>query len=370
MADTFYDSYGNQVEQGAAGAWNASAFDRGQGAPNDGFRPGPDYINRNQQAPVPSIPANEGLNTPTASMNMPSFGGTSLPNPYTYSPQTHATGNPNQTQAPGTTPTYGNGQPGAPVSPYGANPFLPNPTVAQPNGTNQAQNPMWWASQSTADQVAKMLGGTVQATNPFGGNFSANQPQYMIQLPDGRMVNPGSDVADLYNHGYSQNFIDEALTRLKNNDFTPAGPNNRPQLQLDPSVAPYFKQGDAGQVSVTPLGQNPTGGTTGNTGANPLQSFLSQLQQMLAPKQQTDPFAGLIAQLYGSNPINTALGQNSSLSNSLLSSGQSTSSIAQLLNVLFSLRNNPSSGILSPLFWGSQAGSGGNSQSNYFPTFP
>jgi hypothetical protein len=55
-----------------------------------------------------------------------------------------------------------------------------------------------------------MVGGKVVESNQFtgtGGPFQQQQPNYMVQLPDGRMINPGL-VASFYDHGYPQSYID------------------------------------------------------------------------------------------------------------------------------------------------------------------
>ena len=55
-----------------------------------------------------------------------------------------------------------------------------------------------------------MVGGKVVQANQFtpgGGPFQQQQPNYMVQLADGRMINPGL-VASFYTHGYPQSYVD------------------------------------------------------------------------------------------------------------------------------------------------------------------
>jgi len=112
-----------------------------------------------------------------------------------------------------------NSQPAAPATPapappptaesvFGANPWIANPGGQGPNGITYGYNPIYFATPATAAKVAQMVGGKVVATNaitPFGP-FTQNQPNQMVQLPNGRMINAGV-IADFYNHGYPQQYI-------------------------------------------------------------------------------------------------------------------------------------------------------------------
>ena len=61
--------------------------------------------------------------------------------------------------------------------------------------------------------VAQMLGGTVVPMNALtpSGPFVQNQPNQMVQLPNGRVVNAGL-IADMYNHGYTQQQVNQMVT--------------------------------------------------------------------------------------------------------------------------------------------------------------
>jgi hypothetical protein len=92
---------------------------------------------------------------------------------------------------------------------FGPNPWISNPTGQGPGGS-YAYNPYYFATAQTAATVAQMVGGTVVQSNQFtpnGGPFAQQQPNNMVQLPDGRLINPGL-VASFYNHGYSQSYVD------------------------------------------------------------------------------------------------------------------------------------------------------------------
>jgi hypothetical protein len=109
--------------------------------------------------------------------------------------------------------------PPAPVLPptaesvFGPNPWVSNPTGTGPNGISFGYNPFYFASHETAVKVAQMVGGTVVQSNQFtpsGGGFNQQQPNEMVRLADGRLINPGL-VASFYTHGYPQSYIDQMI---------------------------------------------------------------------------------------------------------------------------------------------------------------
>jgi hypothetical protein len=97
---------------------------------------------------------------------------------------------------------------------FGPNPWLADPTGEGPNSTVTHYNPVYFATQQTVQTVAQMLGGTVvqsvQITTAPGSPFQQDQPNYMVQLPNGGLVNPGF-IADLYTHGWNQTFINQQI---------------------------------------------------------------------------------------------------------------------------------------------------------------
>jgi hypothetical protein len=96
---------------------------------------------------------------------------------------------------------------------FGPNPWMTNPTGIAPNGVTYSYNPFYFATRLTAEKVAQMAGGTVVESKQFtpaGGAFAQQQPNYMVQLNDGRLINPGL-VASFYTHGYSQSYVDQMV---------------------------------------------------------------------------------------------------------------------------------------------------------------
>jgi hypothetical protein len=71
---------------------------------------------------------------------------------------------------------------------------------------------MYFATKQTAETVAKMVGGKVVERNDIlpSGPFSQMQPNQMVELPNGRVINAGL-VASFYTHGYSQGYIDHMI---------------------------------------------------------------------------------------------------------------------------------------------------------------
>jgi hypothetical protein len=92
---------------------------------------------------------------------------------------------------------------------FGPSPWVTNPTGTAPDGSSYDYNPMYFATEATAAQVAQMVGGTVVASDQIadGGSFVQQQPNQMVQLADGKLINPGL-VASFYTHGYPQSYID------------------------------------------------------------------------------------------------------------------------------------------------------------------
>lgn len=98
-------------------------------------------------------------------------------------------------------------------SPFGANPWLTDPTGSGP-GPVTNYNPIYFATAQTAQTVAQMTGGTVVSENEIasspGSPFQQNQPNLMVQLPNGGLINPGL-VADIYTHGWNQAFENQQV---------------------------------------------------------------------------------------------------------------------------------------------------------------
>ena len=94
--------------------------------------------------------------------------------------------------------------------------FGPNPWISDAGGKGPAgtysYNKYYFATPETAAKVAQMLGGKVVATNditPFGP-FVQNQPNQMVQMPDGRLINAGI-IASYYDRGATQQSVDALI---------------------------------------------------------------------------------------------------------------------------------------------------------------
>jgi hypothetical protein len=98
-------------------------------------------------------------------------------------------------------------------SPFGASPWLSDPTGSGP-GPVTNYNPIYFATAQTAQTVAQMTGGTVVSENEItsapGSPFQQNQPNLMVELPNGGLINPGL-VADIYTHGWNQAFENQQV---------------------------------------------------------------------------------------------------------------------------------------------------------------
>ena len=94
---------------------------------------------------------------------------------------------------------------------------MTNPGGKAPNGLTYNYNPVYFATPETAAKVAQMVGGKVVETNAITplGPFQQNQPNEMVQLANGRMINAGI-IASLYDHGYSQQYVDKLVSNEVN----------------------------------------------------------------------------------------------------------------------------------------------------------
>jgi hypothetical protein len=71
---------------------------------------------------------------------------------------------------------------------------MSDPTGSGPTGSF-GFNPQYFPTQETAETIASMLGGKVVPQNVMltapGSHFRQNQPNYMIEMPNGNVLNPG-----------------------------------------------------------------------------------------------------------------------------------------------------------------------------------
>jgi hypothetical protein len=117
----------------------------------------------------------------------------------------------NSTQAATTSTASAADDPAGPL--FGASPWVTNPTGTGPAGVTN-YNPIYFATTQTAQTVAQMVGGTVVSMNDItsapGSPFQQSQPNLMVQLPNGGLINPGL-VADIYTHGWNQSFENQQV---------------------------------------------------------------------------------------------------------------------------------------------------------------
>lgn len=109
-----------------------------------------------------------------------------------------------------------------PESVFGGSPWLADPVGKNPDGSEFSYNSWYFATPQAAAQVAQMLGGTVVSSNEFtapGSPFVQQQPNLMVQMPDGGQINAGL-VASFYSHGYSQSYIDTLISNEINGTTT------------------------------------------------------------------------------------------------------------------------------------------------------
>jgi hypothetical protein len=96
---------------------------------------------------------------------------------------------------------------------FGASPWLTDPTGNGP-GPVTHYNPIYFATPETAQTVAQMVGGTItsmQVMTPTPGSpFQQDEPNLMVQLPNGGLINPGL-IADIYTHGWNQAFENQQV---------------------------------------------------------------------------------------------------------------------------------------------------------------
>lgn len=96
---------------------------------------------------------------------------------------------------------------------FGANPWMTNTSGSTPLGQSYGFNSLYFATDTTAEKVAQLLGGKVVQENALCGDngvFLQQQKNNMIELPNGRIVNAGL-IANFYNHGYTQSYIDTLI---------------------------------------------------------------------------------------------------------------------------------------------------------------
>jgi hypothetical protein len=134
-------------------------------------------------------------------------------------------------------------------SPYpdlGPHPFMSNPTGTGPTGSF-GFNPEYFPTEQTATKIADMLGGKVvpqtAILNATGSPFKQNQVNYMVELPNGRTINPGV-IAQAISVGQPRTMIDAIIASEVTGDDVQPGqappfvPVNRPIQSTAVPAAP------------------------------------------------------------------------------------------------------------------------------------
>ena len=106
------------------------------------------------------------------------------------------------------------------ASAFGSQPFMDNPGGTGPEGIILNFNPVYFATQATAEKVASLVGGTVvaeDATITNVGVFQQAESNEMIQFANGSSVNAGL-IANFFDHGYSQSYINSLLANVTNGE--------------------------------------------------------------------------------------------------------------------------------------------------------
>lgn len=172
--------------------------------------PRPVYTPRPGTASTTLTPAGNRPDFQTLLNKQPTSGSTTAA-PVTAPPSPSGTIGSIMLGAPGPSanPTYSE-PPMAPTaqSLFGANPWITDPGGKGENGS-YGYNKYYFATPETAAKVAQMLGGKVvemNAMTPYGP-FKQNQPNEMVQMPDGRLINAGI-IASYYDHGWAQQTVD------------------------------------------------------------------------------------------------------------------------------------------------------------------
>jgi hypothetical protein len=139
-----------------------------------------------------------------------------------------AQGSPQQTStqsspSQSTTPAQASSTDATPTmeSKFGSQPWMSNPGGTGPNGEKWSYNPIYFATQATAETVASLVGGTVIQKDDIitggGGPFQQTAQNELIHFADGRTVNAGL-IANIFNHGYSQSYVDAQLKAITDGD--------------------------------------------------------------------------------------------------------------------------------------------------------
>jgi hypothetical protein len=209
------------------------------------------------------------------------------------------------TKAPASGPGPAQADPDWPYPDVGPSPFMSNPTGNGPTGSFNF-NPTYFPTEATSEAIAKLVGGKVVAQNAMltapGSHFSQNQPNYMVEMPNGNVFNPGF-IAQAISVGQPRTTIDAMIYSEVNNtavspgDAPPFVPVNAAQLgttSATQATLPSQSTLSSGWSSVDQLATHFYGADAAGSTRERMQSILSMLQilsKMTSISQSIQPDA-------------------------------------------------------------------------------
>lgn len=130
-----------------------------------------------------------------------------------YQPASKAPAAPAPTATPLTAPAPAVA-PGPSKLEIGDDAFVAQPTGKMPDGRSYGFNPVYFASDETAQKIADLVGGIVvkRADLVDTGGFAQDQLNNMIQMPNGKLINAGL-LASVFTHGYSEYYCEQFIAR-------------------------------------------------------------------------------------------------------------------------------------------------------------
>jgi hypothetical protein len=191
--------------------------------------------------------------------------------------------------APATATGPSQADPDWPYPDLGPSPFMSNPTGSGPTGSFNF-NPTYFPTEATSEAIARMVGGKVVAQNVMltapGSHFGQNQPNYMVELPNGNVFNPGF-IAQAISVKQPRTTIDAMIYSEMNNtavspgDAPPFVPVNASQSGTTSATqAPLSSQStpSSGWSSVDQLATHLSGADAAGSTRERMQSIVRMLQ--------------------------------------------------------------------------------------------
>jgi hypothetical protein len=165
---------------------------------------------------------------------------------------------------------------------------MSSPTGSGPTGSF-GFNPTYFPSKATAEAIAQMLGGKVVAQDVMltaqGSPFGQNQPNYMVELPNGNVFNPGP-IAQAISVKQPRAMIDALIYSEVNNTSVEVG-------QAPPFVPVKATSSDTTFTALdSPSAQSPAAGAP-SLGLPGIDPFVSQMYVQFGNNGAADDTAGL-----------------------------------------------------------------------------